>query len=194
MRGHARRVAFFASLLAQRLCLSAEEHQRVRIAAFLHDLGKVGVPTELLLRPDELDDAERARIEMHPAIGARLIQPLDLPATITSAIRHHHEWWNGTGYPDGLSGEEIPLAARIIGVADAVDAMSSDRPYRKALRRDLVLDGLRRFSGVQFDPNLAKEFLAILETGVCDMDPEFLAALVADVQQTAAGPSSGVAS
>jgi response regulator RpfG family c-di-GMP phosphodiesterase len=193
MRGHARRVAFFASLLAQRLCLSAEEHQRVRIAAFLHDLGKVGVPTELLLRPDELDAAERARIEMHPAIGARLIQPLDLPATITSAIRHHHEWWDGSGYPDGLSGDEIPLAARIIGVADAVDAMSSDRPYRKALRRDLVLDGLRRFSGVQFDPNLAKEFLAILETGVCDMEPELLAAVVADVRQTAADPSREVA-
>jgi HD-GYP domain-containing protein (c-di-GMP phosphodiesterase class II) len=180
MRGHARRVAFFASLMAQRLCLSAEEHERVRIAAFLHDLGKVGVPTELLLRPDGLDSTERAMVEMHPAIGARLIQPLDLPTTITSAIRHHHEWWDGSGYPDGLRGEEIPLAARIIGVADAVDAMSSDRPYRKALRRDLVIDGLRRFSALQFDPNIAKEFLTVFETGVCDVEPELVAAVVAD--------------
>lgn len=183
MRGHARRVAFFASLMAQRLCLSAEEHERVRIAAFLHDLGKVGVPTELLLRPDELDANERAMVEMHPAIGARLIQPLDLPATITSAIRHHHEWWDGSGYPDGLRGEEIPLAARIIGVADAVDAMSSDRPYRKALGRELVIEGLRRFSAVQFDPNLAKEFLTIFETGVCEVDPELVAAAVSEVGQ-----------
>jgi response regulator RpfG family c-di-GMP phosphodiesterase len=180
MRGHARRVAFFAGLMAQRLCLSAEEHERVRIAAFLHDLGKVGVPTELLLRPDGLDSTERAMVEMHPAIGARLIQPLDLPTTITSAIRHHHEWWDGSGYPDGLRGEEIPLAARIIGVADAVDAMSSDRPYRKALGRDLVIDGLRRFSAVQFDPNIAKEFLTVFETGVCDVEPELVAAVVAD--------------
>jgi putative nucleotidyltransferase with HDIG domain len=193
MRGHARRVAFFASLMAQRLCLSAEQHQYVRIAAFLHDLGKVGVPTELLLQPDALDNAERARIEMHPEIGARLIKPLDLPATITSAIRHHHEWWDGSGYPDGLSGEEIPLAARIIGVVDAVDAMSSDRPYRKALRRELVMDGLRRFSAVQFDPNLAKEFLAILETGVCDIEPELIAAAVSDAWQTVAEPPGEVA-
>jgi response regulator RpfG family c-di-GMP phosphodiesterase len=193
MRGHARRVAFFAGLMAQRLCLSAEEHRRVRIAAFLHDLGKVGVPTELLLRPDGLDHEERALVETHPAIGARLIKPLDLPDTVTSAIRHHHEWWDGSGYPDGLSGEEIPLAARIIGVADAVDAMSSDRPYRKALGRDVVMDGLRRFSAVQFDPNLAKEFLAILETGVCDVEPELVAAVLSDVQQTAAEPSGKVA-
>ena len=109
MRGHARRVAFYASLLADRLCLSAEEHERVRIAAFLHDLGKVGVPTDLLLRDGALDSAERAVVEQHPEIGARLLKPLDIPSSIALAIRHHHEWWDGTGYPDGLAGEEIPL-------------------------------------------------------------------------------------
>ena len=108
---------------------------RTRSAAFLHDLGKVGVPTDLLLRAGALDPSERSLVEQHPEIGQRLLEPLAIPAAISSAVRHHHEWWDGTGYPDGLSGEKIPLAARIIGVVDAFDAMSSDRPYRRALDR-----------------------------------------------------------
>jgi len=179
MRGHARRVSFYASLMAHRLCLGREDHEHVRIAAFLHDLGKIGVPTELLMRPGALDPAERAVVEAHPEIGARLLKPLAIPATIATSVRHHHEWWDGTGYPDGVAGEEIPLAARIIAVADAFDAMSSDRPYRDALDRSVVISELRRYAGSQFDPALVKEFLAILETGVCDVDAEFLADSVA---------------
>jgi len=179
MRGHARRVAFYTGLLAERLHLPAEELERVRIASFLHDLGKVGVPTDLLLRAGALDPNERAVVEQHPAIGARLLTPLDLPAEVTLAIRHHHEWWDGSGYPDGVAGEEIPLTARIIGVADAYDAMSCDRPYRQALGPDAIASELSRFAGTQFDPNLAKEFLAILETGVCDVDPAMVADAVA---------------
>jgi response regulator RpfG family c-di-GMP phosphodiesterase len=175
MRGHARRVALYAGLLADRLCLSAQDHEHVRIAAFLHDLGKVGVPTDLLLRAGALDVSERHLVEQHPEIGARLIQPLDVPAGVSLAIRHHHEWWDGSGYPDGLSGEEIPLSARIISVADAFDAMSCDRPYRRALGREVVTDEFKRFAGRQFDPNLAKELLALLDTGVWDVDPQLLA-------------------
>ncbi len=175
MRGHARRVAFYSSLLADRLNLSAAEHELVRISAFLHDLGKVGVPTDLLLRDGSLDAAERAVVERHPEIGARLVKPLDIKSSISLSIRHHHERWDGSGYPDGLAGEEIPLAARVIGIADAFDAMTCNRPYRPALTRALVCTELRSSAGGQFDPNLAKEFLAILETGICDIDPEFVA-------------------
>ena len=185
MRGHARRVAFYSDLLAHRLKLSEEDHEHVRLAAFLHDLGKVGVPTDLLLRPSALDPSERAVVEQHPEIGARLIKPLHIPATVSAAILHHHEWWDGTGYPAGLSGEETPLAARIIGVADAFDAMSSDRPYRRALDREVVISEIGRFAGVQFDPDIAKEFVAILETGVYEVDPELLADAV---QDSSSGP------
>jgi putative nucleotidyltransferase with HDIG domain len=172
MRGHARRVSVYAGLLADRLNLSARDQEQVRIAAFLHDLGKVGVPTDLLLRPGALEAAERVIVEEHPVIGARLVKPLDIPTPVSLAIRHHHEWWDGSGYPDGLAGEEIPLLARIISVVDAYDAMACDRPHRKALTRPALLTELERFAGVQFDPNLAREFIAILQTGVCDGDRE----------------------
>ena len=175
MRGHARRVALYAGLIADRLRLSAQDREHVRIAAFLHDLGKVGVPTDLLLRAGALDANERHVVEQHPEIGARLIKPLDIPAAVSLAIRHHHEWWDGSGYPDGLAGEDIPLAARIIGVADAFDAMSCDRPYRRALARQVINDEFKHFGGRQFDPNLAKEMLLLLDTGVWDVDPEMLA-------------------
>lgn len=175
MRGHARRVTFYAGLLAERSQLSVEEQERVRIAAFLHDLGKVGVPTDLLLRAGAIEPQERAHVEQHPVIGARLIQPLGLPAVISTAIRHHHEWWDGTGYPDGLAGTEIPIEARIISIADAFDAMSCDRPYRQALRPEIVRGEFRRYAGVQFDPEFAATFAQILEEGIADQDVTQLA-------------------
>jgi putative nucleotidyltransferase with HDIG domain len=175
MRGHARRVAFYAGVLSDRLHLAAAEQERVRITAFLHDLGKVGVPTDLLLRAGALDAAERVVIEQHPVIGANLLKPLDLEDEVGLAIRHHHEWWDGSGYPDGVAGEEIPLTARIIAVADAFDAMSCDRPYRRSLPRDVVLGELRRYAGVQFDPTVAKEFVAILESDDDALDLSLLA-------------------
>jgi len=189
MRGHARRVALYAGLMADRLCLSAGDHEHVRIAGFLHDLGKVGVPTDLLLRAGALDANERQLVEQHPEIGARLIKPLDIPAAISLAIRHHHEWWDGSGYPDGLAGEDIPLSARIISVADAFDAMSCDRPYRRALARQVITDEFKHFGGRQFDPNLAKEILLLLDTGVWDVDPQMLAESVgaSAPRQVAAG-------
>jgi putative two-component system response regulator len=184
MRGHARRVAYYASLLAHRLCLSAEYHEHLRIGAFLHDLGKVGIPRDLLERADVLQPEELAVVQTHPEIGARLIRPLAIPAAVAAAIRHHHEWWDGSGYPDGLAQEDIPLPARIIGIADAFDAMSSDRPYRPALDRSEVLARLCRHAGHQFDPDLVKEFLAILETGVVDVDPQHIAEMVSEAEGT----------
>jgi response regulator RpfG family c-di-GMP phosphodiesterase len=179
MRGHARRVAFYSGLLGERLCLGGDELEQVRISAFLHDLGKIGVPTDLVVRAGALDPAERARVERHPEIGARLLEPLGVSTRVVAAIRHHHEWWDGNGYPDGLFGDDIPLAARIIHIADAFDAMTCDRPYRRALPRRLVLRELGRFAGVQFDPGLTKEFLALVEQGACDVDVDVLADVVA---------------
>ncbi len=175
MRGHARRVSFYAGLLAERAGVHGKEQEQLRLAAFLHDLGKVGIPSELLTRAGGLDPHERRIIEQHPVLGARLVRPLLLQSDLTLAIQHHHEWWDGTGYPDGLSGNDIPYAARIVAIADAFDAMSSDRPYRRALRRDVVLAELKRFAGVQFDPNLAKEFASIVESSPEDVDVTLLA-------------------
>jgi putative nucleotidyltransferase with HDIG domain len=191
MRGHARRVAFYASLLAERLNLSASDHEQVRVAAFLHDLGKVGLPTQVLLRPGALDSPERSLVERHPVIGARLVKSLNLPSSVPLAIRHHHEWWDGSGYPDGLAGEEIPLIARIISVADAFDAMTCERPYRPALARSVVLSELRRYAGVQFDAELAKEFVTVLETGVCDVDPMLVADAVVAARAGTPSPAAG---
>lgn len=185
MRGHARRVAFYSSLIADRLGLPAEEHARIRIAAFLHDLGKVGVPTDLLLRNGALTQPERAIVEQHPDIGSRLLKPLDIPASVAVAVRHHHEWWDGRGYPDGLSGEQIPLAARIISVTDAFDTMNADRPYRAALGRTAIVAEFERFAGVQFDHDVVKEFLGLLESGVWDAEPELLAEVISEVREPA---------
>ena len=180
MRGHARRVAFYTGLIAERLGLPAADHEQLRLAAFLHDLGKVGVPTDLLLRPGALDETERSLVEQHPVIGERLIAPLDIPHSIARALRHHHEWWDGSGYPDGLSGGEIPLNARIVSVADAFDAMSCDRPYRKCLGRDVVIAEFERFSGSQFDSSIVTVFLEILTSDAADADVTTLAETAAD--------------
>ena len=177
MRGHAQRTSFYAGMLCDRLCLSPREQEQVRVAGFLHDVGKVGVASELLARPGALDPQERRAVERHPVIGVGLVEPLDLPAEVSMAIRHHHEWWDGRGYPDGLFGNQIPLAARIVAVADAYDAMTSDRPYRRALSQEVAVDELKRFSGVQFDPILVKEFLCIVES--IDVDLQVLAETLA---------------
>ncbi len=181
LRGHARRTGFYAGLLADRLSLCAREQHHVRIAGFLHDIGKVGVPTDLLVRPGALAPKERSLLEKHPEIGARLVEPLGVPTEISAAIRHHPEWWDGRGYGDGLYGEQIPLSARIVAIADAYDAMSCDRPYRKALSPEIIRNEFERYAGVQFDPEIAKEFLLILDTG--DIDLQLLA-------DTASGPGS----
>ena len=184
MRGHARRVSFYAGLLAEQLSLEADELEEIRVAAFLHDIGKVGVPTDLLLRAGALDSNERAIVEQQPAIGARLVKPLAIPNAIASAIQHHHEWWDGNGYPDGLKGEEIPRTSRLISVVDAFDAMSSERPYRRALARATAVNEIRHFAGSQFDPHFAKEFLVLLESGACDIDLEIVADAVSDAHST----------
>jgi response regulator RpfG family c-di-GMP phosphodiesterase len=181
LHGHAQRTSYYSGLLAERAGLSWREQEHVRIAAFMHDVGKIGVPTELLLRPGALDPSERKAIERHSVIGESLLEPLGLPSEVIRGVRHHHEWWDGRGYPDGLRGEQIPLLARIVAIADAYDAMSSDRPYRRALAPEVVIEQLRSYAGVQFDEALSKEFLRIVESSEVDLQ------LVADTVAGGAG-------
>lgn len=168
MRGHARRVAFYSDLLAAALCLSREERDHVRMAAFLHDIGKVGAPSDLLAGVVMPEHDRLEGIKTHPSIGERLLLPLGLDAPVAMTVRHHHERFDGAGYPDGLAGGEIPLASRIIAVTDAFDAMTCDRPYRRARTRDEALVELRRESGKQFDPGLTGIFGQLVESGATD--------------------------
>jgi putative two-component system response regulator len=165
MRGHARRVAFYADLIAARLCLSREERDHVRLAAFLHDIGKVGAASDLLAgkvmpEPDRLES-----IHDHPAIGERLLLPLGLAAPVATTVRHHHERYDGAGYPDGLAGDDIPLPARLIAVVDAFDAMTCERPYRQAKTHDEALAELQREARGQFDPALVDIFTELARNG-----------------------------
>lgn len=184
MRGHARRTAYYAGLLADRLGLPARDREQIRISGFLHDIGKIGVPTDLLMRPTALTAKERRLVERHPEIGARLVEPLGIATEVSAVIRHHHEWWDGRGYGDGLYGEQIPLAARIVAMADAFDGMSSSRPYRPALSPEEVRGEFRRGAGAQFDPTLVKEFLLVLESGDSALQ------IVADAVSAPAAPGT----
>jgi putative two-component system response regulator len=166
MRGHARRVAFYAGLIADRMNLGVTLQQQARIAAFLHDLGKVGLPSEVILAGETFDSAQRSAVEQHPLIGERLIRPLGLPSEIEGAIRHHHERWDGTGYPDQLTGEEIPLLARIVCVADAFDAMVCQDYFTPARGRVEALQELQANAGTQFDAYIVKVICEIAEVGL----------------------------
>jgi len=180
MIGHARRTALYAGLLAERLCLSAEEREHIRISAFLHDVGKVGVPEEVLAKPGPLDSEELDVVKAHAGVGARIVEPLGMPGPVAETIRCHHERWDGRGYPDGLAGDEIPLAARVVQLADVFDAMTSDRPFRRARSREKAILEIRDCAGSQFDPDLAKEFVTLLESQAGDVPMDMLAQAVSE--------------
>lgn len=165
MRGHARRVAFYSDLIADRLLFSREDRENIRIAAFLHDIGKVGASSDMLSGRTIPEHERQGSIQGHSAIGERLLRPLGLSDPITIAVRHHHERFDGAGYPDGLSGEDIPLGARIIAVADSFDAMTCERPYRGIRTREEACDELRKEAGAQFDANLVEIFITLIESG-----------------------------
>jgi putative nucleotidyltransferase with HDIG domain len=160
--GHSERVSVYSDLIAQELRLSPQEKEDLQIATLLHDIGKVGLSNRLLEKT-HLSEKDSLDIRLHPVKGVHLIEPLAFSHTIISAIRHHHERWDGKGYPDGLVGGEIPLLARIISLADSYDAMVSDRPYRQKLSLKRVQEEIEQNSGSQFDPGLVKVFLKHLK-------------------------------
>ena len=156
---HSDRVATLAAEIATQFGLPADEVELTRLAGSLHDLGKLAIPEEILRKPAALSDAERLVLERHPQIGYRMLESLGVDP-IARWVLHHHERWDGQGYPDGLEGDRIPLGARIIFVADAFDAMTSDRLYRAALSYDEAIAEVERCAGSQFDPDVANAFLA----------------------------------
>ncbi|MBR6034258.1 MAG: HD-GYP domain-containing protein [Clostridia bacterium] len=162
-RGHSDRVSAFSVLIGEKLGLSEEDLRILRIGGLFHDIGKIGVPDSILLKDSKLSDDEYSQIKNHPSIGAHILSNATIFADIIPIVKHHHEKYDGTGYPSKLKGEEIPFLARIAAVADTFDAMTSVRPYRTALPMDVVKSEFQRCAGTQFDPQIAKVFLDILE-------------------------------
>lgn len=159
--GHSERVALISRALAQRAGLSDHQVQRIYMAGLLHDVGKIGVPEAVLQKAGKLTDEEFELIKKHPEIGARILRDVKQVQDIIPGVMHHHERYDGRGYPSKLAGEDIPLMGRIICLADCFDAMTSSRTYRKALPIETALEEIRRNAGTQFDPKLAEVFLSI---------------------------------
>lgn len=156
--GHSERVASFARCLAAKIGFTSVECERIYLTGLLHDVGKIAIPDEVLQKPNRLNDEERAIIETHTDSGWRILQELEALQDILPGVLYHHEHWNGEGYPDQLSGDNIPIDGRILAVCDAFDAMTSDRPYRKGMSIDRALGILSEGAGTYWDPNLIKAF------------------------------------
>ncbi len=161
---HCRRLAAFSSLMGTRLGMPASEIRAMELGALLHDVGKIGIRDAILNKPDRLTPPERHEMQRHPEIGAGIVAPVvGLEPTTLHCILHHHECWDGSGYPQGLAANEIPLAARIVSIVDVWDALSTSRPYKPAFEQPVVRDLLRKGAGTQFDPQLVDLFFEILD-------------------------------
>ena len=159
---HSENVTKYAVAIAKELGLTRNEVQKVQRASQLHDIGKIGIHDYVLNKKGKLTDEEWKEIKLHPSKGAKILEPLNFLEEIIGIIRHHHERYNGNGYPDNKKENNIPLGARIIAVADSYDAMISDRPYRKALSEYDAIEELKKNSGTQFDPEVVQAFLKVL--------------------------------
>lgn len=162
-KGHSERVAEFAAMIAQELGWDKERIRELYNMALLHDIGKIGIPDSILNKPGRLSNSEFGIIKQHTVTGGFILEGINNLKDAQLVAKYHHERYDGTGYPDGLKGEQIPMAARVIAVADAFDAMTSNRVYRKKLQWDYVMEELRRGKGTQFDPKAVTAFIQILE-------------------------------
>jgi putative nucleotidyltransferase with HDIG domain len=163
--GHSQNVAAYAETLALASGFEPKELETVRVAALLHDIGKIGIQEEILRKPAKLSDAEFRVIQQHPAKGEEVLQKVRPLRQVSRIVRHHHERWDGDGYPDGLKGDDIPAVSRIIHVCDAYDAMTNKRVYREKMPLEYVRNEYVRCKGSQFDPELASTFLSLIENG-----------------------------
>jgi len=170
--GHSAKVTEIAIKIAQEMGLTDDQLDTLRIAGLLHDLGKVGIPGSVLNKPARLTQAERMMVEAHPALSAEIAERVTAFGDAVPVIRHHHEWYDGNGYPDGLKGEEMPLLARILAVADGFEAMTSERPYRRAWTEEKALAELKKGAGSQWDPNVVEAFVKICESGIISQSPQ----------------------
>ncbi len=171
-QGHSERVALISKQLSEAAGLDTQTVDRVYLSALVHDVGKIGVPEAVLTKPGKLTKEEYDLVKKHPETGARILEDIRQMQDLIPGVLHHHESWDGRGYPHGLAGLDIPLFGRIIGLADAFDAMSSDRTYRNAMPMNKVLDEIRRCSGKQFDPQLADVFVKLDFTPYLNMIEE----------------------
>ncbi|KLO22331.1 phosphohydrolase [Marinitoga sp. 1155] len=162
-RGHSERVATWASLIAEKMNIDKQRIERIYWAGILHDIGKIFVPQSILNKANKLTSEEYEKIKLHPIKGEELIRKVEDMKDISKIIRHHHERWDGKGYPDNLSGENIPLESRILTVVDSFDAMISERPYKKPLTKEQAIDELKRLAGSQFDEKVVISFIEILK-------------------------------
>lgn len=162
-RGHSDRVAEYSVLIGEKVGLPEDQIKLLRIGGLFHDIGKIGIPDSILQKQAKLTDEEYSEIKNHPSIGAHILGAATIFNDIIPIVKHHHERYDGRGYPSGLKGEEIPYLARIAAIADTFDAMTSRRSYRDALELQVVKDEIERCKGSQFDPQLAEVFLNILD-------------------------------
>lgn len=186
--GHSERVTSMSVAIGRQMQLPAGDLELLHRGGLLHDIGKIGIPQEILDKPGRLTDAERAIIETHPVVGARILAPIGTYADVMGIVRHHHERWDGAGYPDKLAGRAIPRLARVLSVADVYDALTSSRPYRAGIPHEKVLGILRADAGTAFDPEVVEAFVAIanevrLDDPAADtfMEPTTLQVTVAEV-------------
>ncbi len=174
-KGHSFRVAEYAVAIAKKMGFTQEEQQNIRYVALLHDVGKIGIPDEILKKPALHSMDEYEKVKDHTVIGGRILQNLITIENVVEGAMYHHENWDGTGYPEGLKGEEIPLVARIICVADTFDAMTTDRVYRKKLQKEEVRQEFEQGKGKQFDPVITDIFLQMIENGFEPLEEERMA-------------------
>ncbi len=162
-RGHADRVSRIAGAMARELGLPERQIEQIELAGLLHDIGKIGVEDRILMKPQRLETDEQELMRRHPIYGASILEPSAALRPLVPIVLHHHENFDGSGYPEGLRGEEIPLGSRIIIVADAYEAMTSDRIYRKAIGHDRAMDQLNKYKGVQFDPRVVRALEQVVQ-------------------------------
>lgn len=170
--GHSSSVSRYCQALGEKIGLSEEEQESLRLAALLHDIGKIGTPDSILRKPGRLGAKERQVVEHHPGVGSQILQKMQQLNAIIPGVRHHHERYDGKGYPNKLAGKDIPLYARMIALADAFDAMTSDRPYRPALSVEEALAEIANCSGTQFDPDLVKIFSDLVRNQYAQEDSD----------------------
>jgi len=168
--GHSKRVTMYSLAIAQALGLQNDEVEDLELAGYLHDIGKIGIPQEILQKPFGLSDEEFDIVKKHPLNGVKILENLKNLRRVSNFILHHHERVDGGGYPNGLAGETIPMGARILAVADAFDAITSDRPYRKRAGVEEALSEIERNSGRQFDPQVVRVFAALIRSGKLKTD------------------------
>lgn len=161
--GHSQRVVRLAMLMADELKLGEQERYTLQLSAFLHDIGKIGMPDSILKKADNLEDYEFRKAKDHPIIGSKIIGEIEELSEVASIVRHHHERFDGAGYPDGLKGEAIPFFSRILAILDAYEALVSDRVYRKAVHTNQALKEIKDNAGKQFDPFLVDVFARVID-------------------------------